>query len=144
MAPCLLAHEQSARRAIEIIENLTREVEVGEIYTGKVTRIMDFGAFVEVLPGKEGLVHISELADYRVGRVEDVVKVGDEITVKVTEIDRMGRINLSRRAVLDNSSRIPGAKVSDRATSGYKPRRQGEFHRDRGKSPPKRPPGKRY
>jgi len=136
--------EQSARRAIEIIENLTREVEVGEIYTGKVTRLMDFGAFVEVLPGKEGLVHISELADYRVARVEDVVKVGDEITVKVTEIDRMGRINLSRRAVLDNLSRTPGAKVKDRATSGYKPRKQGEFHRDRGRSTPKRPPGKRY
>ncbi len=136
--------EQSARRAIEIIENLTREVEVGEIYTGKVTRLMDFGAFVEVLPGKEGLVHISELADYRVARVEDVVKVGDEITVKVTEIDRMGRINLSRRAVLDNLSRTPGAKVKDRATSGYKPRKQGEFHRDRGRSIPRRPPGKRY
>ena len=136
--------EQSARRAIETIENLTREVEVGEIYTGKVTRLMDFGAFVEVLPGKEGLVHISELADYRVARVEDVVKVGDEITVKVTEIDRMGRINLSRRAVLDNLSRMPGAKVKDRATSGYKPRKQGEFHRDRGRSTPRRPPGKRY
>jgi polyribonucleotide nucleotidyltransferase len=136
--------EKSARRAIEIIENLTREVEVGEIYTGKVTRLMDFGAFVEVLPGKEGLVHISEMADYRVARVEDVVKVGDEITVKVTEIDRMGRINLSRRAVLDNLSRIPGAKVKDRATSGYKPRKQGEFHRDRGRITPKRPPGKRY
>jgi polyribonucleotide nucleotidyltransferase len=136
--------EQSARRAIEIIENLTREVEVGEIYTGKVTRIMDFGAFVEVLPGKEGLVHISELADYRVGRVEDEVKVGDEITVKVTEIDRMGRINLSRRAVLDNSSRVPGAEVKDRAASGYRPRKQGDFRRDRGRSTPKRPPGKRY
>ncbi|MFC1956971.1 S1 RNA-binding domain-containing protein, partial [Chloroflexota bacterium] len=136
--------EQSARRAIEIIENLTKEVEVGEIYTGKVTRLMDFGAFVEVLPGKEGLVHISELADYRVARVEDEVKVGDEITVKVTEIDRMGRINLSRRAVLDNSSKIPGAKVKDRADPGYPPRKQGEFHRDRGRSTPKRPPGKRY
>jgi polyribonucleotide nucleotidyltransferase len=136
--------EQSARRAIEIIESLTREVEVGEIYTGKVTRLMDFGAFVEVLPGKEGLVHISELADYRVASVEDEVKVGDEITVKVTEIDRMGRINLSRRAVLDNSSKIPGAKAKDRTTSGYRPRKQGEFHRDRGRSTPKRPPGKRY
>jgi polyribonucleotide nucleotidyltransferase len=136
--------EKSARRAIEMIENLTREVEVGEIYTGKVTRLMDFGAFVEVLPGKEGLVHVSELADYRVARVEDVVKVGDEITVKVMEIDRMGRINLSRRAVLDNLSKIPGAEVKDRATSGYKPRKQGEFHRDRGRGTPKGPPGKRY
>ena len=115
--------EESARKAIEIIENLTREVEVGEVYTGKVTRLMDFGAFVEVLPGKEGLVHISELADYRVNKVEDVVKVGEEIMVKVTEIDRMGRINLSRRAVLDSPSGVPGAKVKDNAAAGYSPRK---------------------
>jgi predicted RNA-binding protein with RPS1 domain len=70
--------------------------------------------------------------------------VGDEITVKVMEIDRMGRINLSRRAVLDNLSRIPGAEVKDRATSGYKPRKHGEFHRDRGRSTPEGPSGKRY
>jgi len=101
---------QSAQRAIEIIEGLTREVEVGVLYTGKVTRLMNFGAFVEILPGKEGLVHISELADYRVANVEDVVKVGDEIMVKVIEIDRMGRINLSRRAALENASRPPGAE----------------------------------
>jgi polyribonucleotide nucleotidyltransferase len=72
---------------------------------------MNFGAFVEILPGKEGLVHISELADYRAPSVEDVVKVGDEITVMVTEIDRMGRINLSRRAVLQKLSQIPGDRV---------------------------------
>ncbi len=136
--------EKSARRAIEIIENLTREVEVGEIYTGKVTRIMDFGAFVEVLPGKEGLVHISELADYRVARVEDVVKVGDEITVKVTEIDRMGRINLSRRAVLDSISQIPGAKIKEREAPGYSPKKQRGFHRDSGGSTIKRSSSKRY
>jgi polyribonucleotide nucleotidyltransferase len=144
--------EQSARRAIEIIENLTRDVEVGEVYTGKVTRLMDFGAFVEILPGKEGLVHISELADYRVASVGDVVKVGDEIMVKVVEIDRMGRINLSRRAVLDDSSKTSGASVKSRADSGYKPsgykpRKPGGFHRDRGRGPDKRPTGrgtKRY
>ncbi|GAH11832.1 unnamed protein product, partial [marine sediment metagenome] len=93
--------EAAARNAIEIIEGLTKEAEVGGIYTGKVTRLMNFGAFVEILPGKEGLVHISELADYRVASVEDIVKVGDEITVKVIEIDNLGRINLSRRAVLE-------------------------------------------
>ena len=136
--------EQSARRAIEIIENLTRDVEVGEVYTGKVTRLMDFGAFVEVLPGKEGLVHISELADYRVASVGDVVKVGDEIMVKVVEIDRMGRINLSRRAVLGDSSKTSGAGGKDGAASGYKPGKPGGFHRDRGRGPDKRPPGKRY
>ncbi|GAH87917.1 unnamed protein product, partial [marine sediment metagenome] len=68
--------------------------------------------FVEILPGKEGLVHISELADYRVASVEDIVKVGDEITVKVIEIDSLGRINLSRRAVLEKPSQIPGSKDS--------------------------------
>jgi polyribonucleotide nucleotidyltransferase len=98
------ADEESAKKAIKMIEALIRDVEVGVIYTGKVTRIMNFGAFVEVLPGKEGMVHISELADYRVDKVEDVVKVGDEITVKVTEIDNQGRVNLSRRAAFGNPS----------------------------------------
>ncbi|MFA6771970.1 MAG: polyribonucleotide nucleotidyltransferase, partial [Dehalococcoidales bacterium] len=93
-------NEESASKAIQMITDLTREVEVGTIYTGKVTRLMNFGAFVEVLPGKEGLVHISELADYRVDKVEDIVKPGDEITVKVTDIDSQGRINLSRRILL--------------------------------------------
>jgi polyribonucleotide nucleotidyltransferase len=89
------------QRAIEIINGLTRDVEVGGVYTGRVTRIMAFGAFVEILPGKEGLIHISELADHRVGKVEDVVNIGDEVKVLVTEIDRQGRINLSRRALLE-------------------------------------------
>jgi polyribonucleotide nucleotidyltransferase len=93
------ASEESAQAAIKRVEGLTQEVEVGAIYTGKVTRLQNFGAFVEVLPGKEGLVHISELADHHVSKVEDVVKIGDEIMVKVTEIDRLGRINLSRKAV---------------------------------------------
>ncbi len=92
--------EEAANKAIKMIEGLTKEVEVGTIYNGKVTRLMNFGAFVEVLPGKEGLVHISELADYRVPKVEDEVQVGDEIMVMVTEIDRMGRVNLSRKAVM--------------------------------------------
>jgi polyribonucleotide nucleotidyltransferase len=97
------ADEAGARRAIAIVEGLTKDVEIGQIYTGKVTRIMPFGAFVEILPNKEGLVHISELADYRVPSVEDVVQIGDEIMVMVTEIDHMGRINLSRRAVLEGT-----------------------------------------
>jgi len=83
---------EAANKAVRIIENLVREVEVGGTYLGKVTRLMNFGAFVEILPGKEGLVHISQLARERVAKVEDVVKVGDEILVKVTEIDRQGRI----------------------------------------------------
>ncbi len=95
------ADEKSAQRAIEIIEGLTKEIEIGAIYTGKVSRILNFGAMVEILPGKEGLVHVSELADYRVAKVEDVVKVGDEITVKVIDIDHMGRVNLSRKAMFE-------------------------------------------
>ena len=95
----------AAQKAIAMIEELTKEVEVGGIYTGKVTRILPFGAVVEILPGKDGLVHISELADYRVPSVEDVVKVGDEITVMVKDIDRQGgKISLSRRAVFQGPS----------------------------------------
>jgi len=88
-------------KAKEQIELIVREVVVGETYVGTVKRIEKFGAFVEVLPGKEGLVHISQLSNERIGRVEDVVKVGDRITVKVTEIDNLGRVNLSRKAVLN-------------------------------------------
>lgn len=91
---------ESSAKAQKIIEELTAEPEVGKTYTGKVTRLMNFGAFVEIMPGQEGLVHISKLDTKRVNRVEDVVKVGDEITVKVVEIDNMDRINLSRKAVL--------------------------------------------
>jgi len=93
-------NQEDAQKAIEMIENIAKEVEVGEIYQGKVMRIANFGAFVELLPGKEGLVHISKLSHDRVAKVEDVVKVGDEITVKVTDIDEQGRINLSRKDVL--------------------------------------------
>lgn len=92
--------EAASKMAIEMIERLTKDVEVGAFYMGTVKRIMNFGAFVEILPGKEGLVHISKLANERVARVEDVVNVGDEVMVKVTDIDRMGRINLSRKDAL--------------------------------------------
>ena len=91
---------ENSRKAIQWIESLTRDVEIGALYLGKVTRIMGFGAFVEILPGKEGLVRIGELADYHVPTVEDVVSVGDEIMVVVTEIDRQGRVNLSRKAAM--------------------------------------------
>ena len=91
---------ESAAAGQKEIELLTKEVEAGEIYTGKVTRIMNFGAFVEVLPGKEGLLHISKIAKERIDKVEDVLSVGDEVTVKVTDIDSQGRINLSRKELL--------------------------------------------
>ncbi len=93
----------SAKRAIKIIENLTKEVKAGEIYLGKVTRTTSFGAFVEILPGKEGLVHISKLDFERVNKVEDIVSAGDEILVKVTDIDNQGRINLSRKDAIKDS-----------------------------------------
>ena len=92
--------EAAAKSAMKMIEDLTREIKVGEVFTGKVVRIMNFGAFVELLPGKDGMVHVSELAPQRVEKVEDVVKVGDMIQVKVIEIDNQGRINLSRRALM--------------------------------------------
>lgn len=94
------ADSESADAAIKTIQDITAEPEVGKIYTGKVTRIMNFGAFVEFMPGREGLVHISQLAKERVEKVEDVVNVGDEIVVKLVEIDSKGRLNLSRKACL--------------------------------------------
>ena len=87
-------------RARKMIEDIVREVEVGEVYTGRVTRFLKFGAFVELLPGKEGLCHISQLAKHRVENVEDVVKIGDQLEVKVIEIDDKGRINVSHKALL--------------------------------------------
>lgn len=93
-------NEEMNKKARKIIEDIVREVEVGQMYLGKVKRVEKFGAFVEIFAGKDGLVHISELAEERVGKVEDVVAIGDEILVKVTEIDKQGRVNLSRKAVL--------------------------------------------
>ncbi|MCG0275043.1 MAG: polyribonucleotide nucleotidyltransferase [Thermosediminibacteraceae bacterium] len=92
-------NEAAGKKALEMIKTITQDVEVGKIYLGKVLRITNFGAFVEILPGKEGLVHISKLSKGRVKRVEDVVKIGDEILVKVTDIDKQGRINLSHKDV---------------------------------------------
>jgi len=133
------SNEEAAQKAIKIIENLTKEVEQGEIYTGKVTRLFNFGAMVEILPGKEGLIHISELADYHVPQVEDVVKVGDEVMVKVIGIDNSGRINLSRKAVLEGPSRLPGTGIrhssapKDRQRKFVPPRGRGEQHGNRSK-----------
>ncbi len=87
--------EAAAKKAFEWISNITREVKVGEIFQGKIVRILDFGAFAEILPGQDGLIHISQLAPYRVGKVEDIVKIGDIVPVKVISVDEQGRINLS-------------------------------------------------
>jgi polyribonucleotide nucleotidyltransferase len=92
--------KQSAQKAVEWIDNLTHEVKAGEIFNARITKIMAFGAFAEILPGQEGLIHISEISDRRIEKVEDVLKTGDVIPVKVKEIDSQGRINLSAKAVI--------------------------------------------
>ncbi len=97
--------QEAGQKAVRMIESLVKDPTVGEVYTGKVTRLMNFGAFVEILPGKEGLIHISQLAEERVAKVEDVVNVGDTVTVKVVEIDDRGRINLSRKEILRGEKR---------------------------------------
>jgi polyribonucleotide nucleotidyltransferase len=126
----------SSEKALAMIRGLTEEPEIGRVYVGKVVRTTDFGAFVEILPNRDGLVHISQLADYRVGKVEDVVKVGDEIMVMIIDIDPEGKIRLSRQAVLegwtaeqarerDRQSRSagrPGGSQSRRPRSGGPPR----------------------
>jgi len=119
----------SGAEAIARIEALTEEATMGRIYTGKVVRVVDFGAFVEILPGTDGLVPISQLADYRVPSVEDVVQLGDEIMVMVTDIDSDGKIRLSRLAVLEGWSLEEGRKQDPRLSS---PRRGGGGRRDGG------------
>ena len=101
-------------RAVSIVKMIVEDPEVGAIYKGKVTRLMNFGAFVEIAPGKEGLVHISKLDTKRVERVEDVVAVGDELLVKVTEIDQQGRINLSRKDALADMAKRQAQKAGER------------------------------
>ncbi len=97
---------EKSQQALKMVETIGKDLEIGVIYTGKVVRTTNFGAFVEIAPGKEGLVHISKLAKERVGKVEDVVKVGDDIVVKLTDIDSQGRINLSRKDALPKDNRV--------------------------------------
>ncbi len=129
---------EGAKTAIRMIEQLTREPKVGDIYLGKVVRIMPYGAFVNILPNRDGMVHISELDESRVARVEDVVQLGDEINVMVTEIDPEGKVSLSRRAVL--TGEVPGDAAA-RKRSGPPPRRRErsrDYDRDR-RRPQRRP-----
>ncbi len=117
---------ENAKRAIFMIETIANDPEVGAIYKGVVTRIMDFGAFVEIAPGKEGLVHISHLDVKRVDKVTDVVNVGDEVIVKVREIDDQGRINLSRReALIEVEGLVPENEISDAPRRPSGDRRRG-------------------
>ena len=121
-----------------MIEAITAEDEIGKKYNGKVKRIMPFGAFVEILPGKDGLVHISELADHRVESVESQVSIGDELDVEVIEIDRMGRVNLTARLSDDHN---PKAKLGrdDDMQSGEN--RRPPFKRERDNPHGSRPQG---
>jgi polyribonucleotide nucleotidyltransferase len=120
-----------SEQAIQMVEALTEEAEIGKIYTGKVVRTTDFGAFVEILPGVDGLVHISQLADYRVPSVEDVVRVGDEIMVMVIDIDAEGKIRLSRQAVLEGWT-AEEAREHDRRPSGGRGNDRNRGGRSRG------------
>ena len=140
----------AAARAVSMIEDLTKDIKVGEIYTGKVVKIAPFGCFVQLRPGKDGMVHISELADYRVPSVEDVVQEGEEITVIVIDVDPTGRVKLSRRALLqgDGDSAVPddgaprppmdssrqqgGYRGGDRPTDGSSSQSRGRPGGDRG------------
>ena len=129
--------EEQAQKARAMIENLTKDVELGETYTGKVTRLTSFGAFVEILPGKDGLVRLGDLSEESVRRPEDVVAIGDEVMVMVIEVDDMGRVNLSRRAVMEGLSLEEAKEVSRQsqfATAGGR----GGRDQDRGQRGPRR------
>lgn len=122
--------DAAAKKAKSIIEGIVRELKVGDVFTGKVARIMSFGAFVEYAPGKDGMIHISKLANGRVDKVEDVVKIGDELECKVAEIDSQGRINLIRNDIYYDDESMPVRRP---------PRRDGDRGgRDRGGRPPRR------
>ncbi len=136
----------AVKKALDIIRGLTAEAEIGATYKGAVKRITDFGAFVEVLPNTDGLLHISEIAHTRVERVEDVLKEGDVIEVKVLSVDREGKIRLSRRELLPLPEGEEGERAAERMAAareggGGPPRREGGGDRDRG---PRRdgPPGR--
>ena len=121
----------NAERVAEIIQSMTEEAVIGRIYTGKVTRIEPYGAFVEILPGKDGLVHISQLSDHRIERIEDEIAIGDELMVMVTDIDPAGKVRLSRQAVLEDWT-PEEARERDRGGRGGGPRGGGGRGGDRG------------
>jgi polyribonucleotide nucleotidyltransferase len=134
------AKPEGRDKARAMIEGLTKEPEVGEVFEGKVTRIMSIGAFVEYLPGKEGLVRVSEISNERVNSIEDAVKVGEHVKVKVAEVDRQGRVNLSIRAVnedpaeFERRSREQRARFTERGPGdgdrgGFRPGGGGGFRR---------------
>lgn len=132
-----------ADRAVKMIEDLTAEVEVGKVYEGKVVRVTPFGAFVEILPGKDGLVHISELEHGRVNKVTDVLDLGDKVMVKVMEIDEMGRVNLSRRVLLPRPPDMVVEAMDERDRNRDDRPPRGDSRPPRGDSRPPRGDGRR-
>ncbi len=132
---------EASKRAVEMIENLTKEAKIGDIYTGKVVRILGFGAFVEILPGQDGMVHISELSDHRVESVEDEIEMGQELTVQVIDIDPQGKISLSRRSLLlDEDMETVAARRQGAGGNG----RPGGPRRDGGRPPRRDGPRRDY
>ncbi len=129
--------EEQAQKARSMIEDLTKDVELGETYTGRVTRLTSFGAFVEILPGKDGLVRLGDLSEESVRRPEDVVAIGDEVMVMVIEVDNMGRVNLSRRAVMEGLTLEEAKEVSRQAQFAGGGGRGGR-DQDRGQRGPRR------
>ncbi len=125
-------NQEASKKAVDWIENLTREVKAGEEFQGRITRIMDFGAFAEILPGQEGLIHISELAPFRVDQVTDIVQIGDIVPVKVVNIDELGRINLSRKALLPGAENTPSSPAPHH---GYGDRGPGRGRGGHGRPP---------
>jgi polyribonucleotide nucleotidyltransferase len=117
---------ESAQKAIDMIQGITALPEVGKVYTGTVKRIMNFGAFCEIMPGKEGLLHVSEISDEFIESVEAVLKVGDEVPVKVIEIDKMGRVNLSKKQSTSDAPPIPLKRREDKGGRGGDGGRRGE------------------
>ena len=117
--------EAAAAKARRIIEGIAKDIEVGDVYLGKVVRIMNFGAFIELTPGKDGMLHISKMADHRVEKVEDVMNIGDEIEVKVSEIDSQGRVNLIRNDITYPAANEGGSRSGNGGRGNRPPRRDG-------------------
>lgn len=129
----------AADAAVKMVDDLTRDVEAGEEYEGKVQRIMDFGAFVEILPGREGLLHISKMKPFHVRKVEDVLNIGDSVKVRVEEIDNLGRINLTRQGLWSEEEMAEAEEGNGEEMSGERPPRERRERRDRGERMPRRP-----
>lgn len=125
LARVISVNEEASKKAVEMIREITQEAEVGQVYSGVVRRVTSFGVFCEFLPGKDGLVHISELSDSYVDDIDSVVKVGDKFNVKVLEVDVQGRVSLSRKQAPDNPALVSTPRFSGVAPPSHAPGRHG-------------------